>query len=157
MNMENTHYYHTEIEWKGEREGDLCGTPNLPIVAVDAPPEFKGHPGKWTPEHLFTASVNSCFMMTFLAIAEYSKLPIVSFRSTATAKLEKVQGSGYQFTEIVIKPTVVIASAQDLAKTPRILDKAKENCFVTNAIRTPIKLQPEIFHQQTQTSPCPLG
>ena len=79
------------------------------------------------------------------------------FRSTATAKLEKVQGAGYRFTEVVIKPTVVIASAQDLAKTPRILEKAKENCFVTNAIKIAIKLEPEIFHHQTQTSPCPLG
>ena len=157
MNTENTYCYQTEIEWRGEREGDLRGAPNLPVVAVDAPPEFKGRAGKWTPEHLFAASVNSCFMMTFLAIAEYSKLPIVSFRSTATAKLEKVQGAGYQFTEIVIKPTFVIASPQDLARTPRILEKAKENCFVTNAIKTPIKLEPEIFHQQTQTSPCPLG
>jgi organic hydroperoxide reductase OsmC/OhrA len=156
MNMENVYFYETEVEWKGEREGNLRG-PNLPVVAVDAPLEFKGHEGKWTPEHLFVASVNTCFMMTFLAIAEYSKLPLVSFRSTATGKLEKVQGAGYQLIEVVIKPSLVIASAQDLARTPRILEKAKENCFVTNAIKIAVKLQPEIFHHQTQTSPCPLG
>jgi organic hydroperoxide reductase OsmC/OhrA len=156
MNMENVYFYETEVEWKGEREGNLRG-PNLPVVAVDAPLEFKGHEGKWTPEHLFVASVNTCFMMTFLAITEYSKLPLVSFRSTATGKLEKVQGAGYQLIEVVIKPSLVIASAQDLARTPRILEKAKENCFVTNAIKIAVKLQPEIFHHQTQTSPCPLG
>jgi len=156
MNMENVYFYETEVEWKGEREGNLRG-PNLPVVAVDAPLEFKGHEGKWTPEHLFVASVNTCFMMTFLAIAEYSKLPLVRFRSTATGKLEKVQGAGYQLIEVVIKPSLVIASAQDLARTPRILEKAKENCFVTNAIKIAVKLQPEIFHHQTQTSPCPLG
>jgi organic hydroperoxide reductase OsmC/OhrA len=149
-------YYETEIEWTKEKEGQIKA-PTLPAVSVGAPPEFKGREGKWTPEHLFAASVNTCFMMTFLAIAEYSKLPIVSFRSTATAKLEKMQGAGYQFTEIVIKPTVVIASPQDLAKTPRILEKAKENCFVTNAIKTLVKLEPEIFHQQIPASPCPLG
>jgi organic hydroperoxide reductase OsmC/OhrA len=156
MGMQSVYYYETEVEWKGERGGDLRG-PSLPALSVDAPAEFKGHEGKWTPEHLFVASVNTCFMMTFLAIAEYSKLPLVSFRSTATAKLEKVQGAGYQFVEVVIKPSVVIAAAQDLARTPRILEKAKENCFVTNAIKTAIKLEPEIFHHQTPTSPCPLG
>jgi organic hydroperoxide reductase OsmC/OhrA len=156
MNMENVYFYETEVEWKGESEGQLRGT-NLPVIEVDAPPEFKGQEGRWTPEHLFVASVNTCLMMTFLAIAEYSKLPIVSFRSTATAKLEKVQGAGYQFVEVVIKPSVVIASAQDLGRMPRILAKAKENCFVTKAINIPVKLEPEIFHHQTQTSPCPLG
>lgn len=156
MSMQNVYFYETEVEWKGEREGNLRG-PNLPAVGVDAPPEFKGHEGKWTPEHLFVASVNTCFMMTFLAIAEYSKLPLVSFRSVTTAKLEKVSGAAYQFTEIVIKPIVVIAAQQDLGRMPRLLEKAKQNCFVTNAVKIAIKLEPEIFHQQTQTSPCPLG
>jgi len=156
MAMENVYFYETEVEWKGERGGNLQA-PTLPVIAIDAPPEFEGHEGKWTPEHLFVASVNSCFMMTFLALAQYSKLPIVSFRSTATAKLEKLQGSGYQFIEVVIKPIVVIASAQDLARTSRILAKAKDNCFVTNAIKIAVKLEPETFHRQTQTSPCPLG
>jgi organic hydroperoxide reductase OsmC/OhrA len=156
MSMQNVYFYETEVEWKGEKEGHLQGA-DLPPLVVDAPPEFKGHEGKWTPEHLFVASVNTCFMMTFLAIAEYSKLPLVSFRSVTTAKLEKVPSAGYQFTEIVIKPMVVIASQQDLGRTPRILEKAKENCFVTNAVKIAIKLEPEVFHQQTQTSPCPLG
>jgi peroxiredoxin-like protein len=156
MNMQTVYYYETEVEWKGEREGELQG-PNLPVVAVDAPPEFKGHDGKWTPEHLFVASVNTCFMTTFLAVAEYSKLPVISFRSTATGKLEKVQGAGYQFVEVVIKPSVVVASPQDLTRTSRILEKAKENCFVTNAIKSAVKLEPEIFHQQIPAYPCPLG
>ena len=41
MNMQTVYYYQTEVEWNGEREGDLQG-PNLPVVALDAPPEFKG-------------------------------------------------------------------------------------------------------------------
>jgi organic hydroperoxide reductase OsmC/OhrA len=96
-------------------------------------------------------------MLTFLAIAKNSKVPLVSFSSTAKGKLEKVAASNYQITEILVKPRVVIASANDLARMPRILEKAKENCFVSNSIKSAIKLEPEIFHHQTQTSPCPLG
>jgi len=81
----------------------------------------------------------------------------VSFRSTAKGKLEKVQGAGYQITEIVINPTVVLASADDLGRISRILEKAKENCFVSNSIKSAIKIEPEVYHHQTQTSPCPLG
>ena len=84
--MEDKYFYQTEVEWTGERHGDLRA-PVLPQLQVDAPPEFKGHHGVWTPEHLFVASVNSCFMTTFLAIAENSRLDIVSFKAAATGRL----------------------------------------------------------------------
>ena len=67
-------YYETEIEWTKEKEGQICGS-SLPAVTVGAPPEFKGREGVWSPEHLFVASLNTCFMLTFLAIAENSKVP----------------------------------------------------------------------------------
>lgn len=148
-------YYETELDWRRENEGQLRG-PGLPPLTVGAPPEFKGREGQWTPEHLFVASVNTCFMLTLLAIAGNSKLPLVSFSSTAKGKLEKAEGAVYYVTEIVIKPRIVTASAQDLGRMTRILEKAKENCLVTNSIKSRVKVEPEVFHSQTQTSPCPL-
>ncbi len=156
MSEPKVFYYETEIEWIKEKEGRIKG-PSLPAVSVGAPPEFKGREGQWTPEHLFVASINTCFMLTFLAIAENSELPLARLSSTAKGKLEKVPGSGYQITEIVLKPRVVIASVKDLERVPRILEKAKENCFVSNSIKSVIKLEPEVFHHQTPASPCPLG
>jgi peroxiredoxin-like protein len=147
-------YYETEIEWKGEKDGRLRGR-DLPPISVSAPPEFKGREGQWTPEHLLVASVNACFMLTFLATAEHSKLTPISFSSRAKGRLDKVEGAGYQITEIILKPTIVITSAHDLARMPRLLEKAKENCFVTNSIKSVVKIEPEIFCRETQTSPCP--
>jgi organic hydroperoxide reductase OsmC/OhrA len=149
-------FYETEIEWSTERAGIIHG-PNLPAIAFGAPPEFKGWEGQWSPEHLFVASLNSCYMLTFLAIAESSKISVVSFSAKAQGKLEKAPGSSYQITEIVVKPRVVVASADDLARLARILEKAKENCFVSNSIKATVKLEPEVFHQQSQTVRCPLG
>jgi organic hydroperoxide reductase OsmC/OhrA len=156
MSEPKVFYYETEIEWTKEKEGQIKG-PTPPTVSVGAPPEFKGREGIWSPEDLFVASLNTCFMLTFLAIAENSKVPLVSFSSAAKGKLERVPGSNYQITGIVVKPRVVIASANDLGRIPRILEKAKENCFVSNSIKSATKIEPEVFHHQTQTSPCPLG
>lgn len=138
-------YYETEVEWKKEKQGQITGA-SLPAVPVGAPPEFRGREGNWSPEHLFAASLNTCYMLTFLAVAENSKVPLVSFSSTAKGKLEKVAGSNYQVTEIVIKPRVVIASANDLERVPRILEKAKENCFISNSINSKITIEPELLH-----------
>lgn len=156
MSEPKSFYYETEVEWTKEREGQIKG-PTLPPVSAGAPPEFKGREGQWTPEHLFVASINTCFMLTLLAIAENSKLPLVSFSSSARGKLEKVSGAGYQITDVILKPTVVIASAGDLGRVPKMLDKAKETCFISNSVKSTVKLEPQIYHHQTPASQYPLG
>jgi peroxiredoxin-like protein len=150
------YFYQTEIDWQGDKNLKLTSG-KLPAIAAGAPPEFKGREGVWAPEHLFVAALNSCYMLTLLAIAEFSKIAMVSFSSSAKGKLEKIAGGTYQVTEIVVKPRVVLASANDLARMPRVFEKAKENCFVSNSIRSTIKIEPEVFHHQTQTTPCPLS
>jgi organic hydroperoxide reductase OsmC/OhrA len=111
---------------------------------VDAPPEFKGHDGVWTPEHLFVASVNSCFMTTFLAIAENSKLDIVSFKAAATGRLEKSDGRGFSMTEIKLHPKLVIRNAADFERANRILEKAEKHCLISNSIKSETRLEAEI-------------
>lgn len=150
------YFYEAEIEWIGGKDLRISSG-KLPAIAGGAPPEFKGREGVWAPEHLFVAAFNSCYLLTLLAIAEFSKITIGSCSSSAKGKLEKVAGNGYQITEIVVRPRLVIASANDLARMPRIFEKAKENCFISNSIKSAIKIEPEVFHHQTPVSPCPLG
>ena len=141
--MEDNYYYTTQVEWTGERHGDLSA-PVLPSLKVDAPPEFKGHEGVWTPEHLFVASVNSCFMTTFLAIAENSKLEFESFRADAKGKLEKIADKGFMMTEITLQPKLVIRNARDAERASRILEKAEKHCLISNSIKTETVLEPDI-------------
>ena len=141
--MENNYYYTTEVEWTGERHGDLSA-PVLPGLKVDAPPEFKGHAGVWTPEHLFVASVNSCFMTTFLAIAENSKLEFVSFSAGAKGKLEKLADQGFVMTEVTLQPKLVLNNPRDAERASRILGKAEKNCLISNSIKAKTRLEPRI-------------
>ncbi len=141
--MENQYSYTTEVEWTGERRGDLSA-PHLPDLEVDAPPEFKGHEGVWTPEHLFVAAVNSCFMTTFLAIAENSKLEFVSFSADAKGKLEKLEGQGFIMTKVVLRPKLLVSHARDVERAGRILEKAEKNCLISNSIKTETRLEPNI-------------
>jgi len=133
--------YETEVEWTEQRKGEL-EAPGLSPLQVASPPEFQGHEGMWTPEHYFVASVNSCLMTTFLAIAEMSKLELVSFDSKATGKLDKVEGVGYQMTEVVLRPKLIIRHSKDLERARRILEKAERNCLISNSIKAKVKLEP---------------
>ena len=144
--MENHYLYKTEVEWTGERHGELRA-PALPNLQVDAPPEFKGHEGVWTPEHLFVASVNSCFMTTFLAIAENSKLEFVKFLADAEGKLEKVEGQGLMITHITLRPQLVVKHSRDTERALRIFEKAEKHCLISNSIRTETSLVPQINYE----------
>lgn len=151
--MENQYFYSTEIEWIGERRGELSA-PELPDLVIDAPPEFNGQKGSWTPEHLFVASVNSCFMTTFLAIAENSHFDFVSFRAGAQGKLEKRAGQGFAITEITLRPRLVLREARHAERALRILQKAERNCLISNSMKTQITLEPEVTTTEDLTTPA---
>ena len=154
MTKEDGFYYPVEIKWTEGCSGEAMSD-GLPTVQVAAPPEFQGRGNTWTPEHLYVAAVNACFMTTLLAIARNSKLEIVSFSANAIGKLEKVEGSGFQITEVVLKPILVIRFAEDLERAKRVIDKAEKSCLIANSIKTVVKVEPEIYHKQNPVYPCP--
>jgi organic hydroperoxide reductase OsmC/OhrA len=137
------YFYHTEIEWAQARRGNLRA-PGLPALEVATPPEFKGHEGIWTPEHLFVASVNSCFVTTFLAVAELSGLEFTSFVCYARGRLEQEEGRGYHIAEIILWPKLIIRHERDAERAARLLEKADQRCLISNSIRTTVTLEPEI-------------
>ncbi len=141
--MTTARVYETEVVWVGERRTDVR-SPGAPQLAVSSPPEFHGHAGMWTPETLFVASVAACFVLTFLAIAQLSKFDIVNLRVKARGRLEKIEGAGYRFTEIVIKPVLEVRSPSERERAQRLLEKAERNCFISNSITAAVRLEPEI-------------
>jgi peroxiredoxin-like protein len=139
--MTEPYYYRTEVEWAGQKRGELYST-MLPTIHVATPPEFNGHAGAWTPEHLFVSALNSCFMTTFLAVAEMSKLEFESFRADAVGKLENVEGEGYMITEVIISPRLTLRHARDRDRAGKILEKAEKNCLVSKSVRSAVIIEP---------------
>jgi organic hydroperoxide reductase OsmC/OhrA len=87
-------------------------------------------------------------MTTFLAIAELSKLEFVSFACRSEGLLEKRESSGYQITEITLRPRLVIRHGSDTERAFRILDKAEGNCLVSKSIKSSVRIQPEVIHDE---------
>jgi organic hydroperoxide reductase OsmC/OhrA len=100
-------------------------------------------PGIWSPEHLLVASISSCLMTTFLAIADNSKLLFSHFSCRADGKLESVDGK-LMMSEVTLMPVVTLLQEQDRDRALRILQKAEANCLITNSVKAKIKLVPEI-------------
>lgn len=136
-----SHQYNVDLVWKNERKGEISSSELEQTIEVATPPEFpKGMPGIWSPEHLFTAAVSSCFMTTFLAIAENSNLEFKSLICPATGILEKVEGK-FLMTEIILKPVLTIVNEADKNKAERILQKSEKACLISNSITAKVRLE----------------
>lgn len=141
----DAHLYNVDLSWKSDRKGEISSPELTQIIEVATPPEFpKGMTGIWSPEHLFTAAVSSCFMTTFLAIAENSNLEFISLSCPAKGKLERVEGK-FVMSEVLLEPVVTIANEADREKAEKIIIKAEKACLISNSITSEIILKPNVI------------
>ncbi len=140
-----SHQYNVNLKWNTERVGEVSSPELTSKIEVATPPQFpKGVEGIWSPEHFFTAAVNSCFMTTFLAIAENSRLEFKEFSCNAVGVLEQVEGK-YLMTEVILNPTLVITKEEDKEKALRVLDKSEKACLISNSINSKVSLNPTVI------------
>ena len=143
--MDQPHLYRVALESEGAKGGTLRSPDALPPLPVASPPQFGGPPGVWSPEHLFVASVASCLMTTFRAIAEMSGLDIVEYTDSASGKLVKGDDRLYSITEVTLRPRVVIADPRQVGKAERLIEKAEKACLISRSVAAVIHLEPEVI------------
>jgi peroxiredoxin-like protein len=115
----------------------------LPVLLVAAPADFDGPGDAWSPEHMLLASVQACFLLTMRAIAGLSQLPFTSLESRITGTVDKKDGA-MRFTEIVIRPRLVVKAGTDRERAIKVMEKSERACLVSSSLATPIRLEPEV-------------
>jgi organic hydroperoxide reductase OsmC/OhrA len=140
---DDRHDYDTTVEWTHNRTGTLVA-PGRPPLHFGAPSEFGGTDDVWSPEHLCVAAVNACVMLTFVTIAQNSKLPFIAYTASATGTLEKADGRGLAITRVVVKPRITVGPDVDRTKVERVIKMAEKHCFISNSLSAVVRLEPEI-------------
>ncbi len=140
-----SHQYNVSLKWNEGRVGEVFSPELNSKIEVATPPQFpKGVEGVWSPEHFFTAAVNSCFMTTFLAIAENSRLEFKEFNCNAVGVLDQIEGK-YLMTGVVLNPILIITKEEDKEKALRVLDKSEKACLISNSITSKVSLNPTVI------------
>jgi organic hydroperoxide reductase OsmC/OhrA len=135
--------YKAKTTWSNARRGILSAEARHDIV-VGSPPEFKGKPDNWAPEELLVGALNTCTMLTFLALAEARDLRPVEYESEAEGQLENIEGN-FQITKVVIRPHVTVRNSAELEPAQMVMDSVKAQCFIANSIRAAVTLVPEFL------------
>ena len=136
-------HYDVQVRWNSEKRGTLTAK-DKPSLEVASPPEFKGHPGIWTPEDLLVSAVVSCTMTTFLSFAAKKGIELAGYQCGATGTLEMVEGK-FRFSKVVLRPRITVARAEDRDKALDVFHQAEASCLVANSLLTKVEGEPEIL------------
>lgn len=100
---------------------------------------------KYNPEELFVAAISSCHLLWYLHLCADARVIITSYRDFAWGKMcEGDYGGGGRFTEVILKPEVIISANSDPLQAEQLHHKAHEHCFIANSVNFPISCQPSI-------------
>jgi peroxiredoxin-like protein len=119
------------------------GADALPDIRIAPPVQYGGPGDAWTPEHLLLASVEACFLFTFRAVAKAARVTFEDLEVATDGTVDRQEGRT-KFTEIVLRPRVVIGSDVDPELVKRLLHKAERACLVTASLDTSVRLEPEL-------------
>lgn len=125
-----------------DRTHDLAFGGGSTIQASSAP-EFLGNAKLPNPEELFTASLSSCFMLTFLYLAAMKGLTIDAYQAEAIGTLGKNAEGKMAMTEVILKPNITFQGNHnpDPALLDELFKKAHDTCFISSSVKTKISVQ----------------
>jgi len=150
--MHDRHIYRTTLAWSGstapgydayDRAHEVSAPPAEAALALSGDPAFRGDPARLNPEQLLVAAASSCQLLSFLAIAARSGVDIRSYTDQAEGEMPE-DDLPVRITRIVLRPVILAGPGTPRERVQRIVEKAHEECYIANSLRTEIAIEPTI-------------
>jgi len=119
---------------------------NLEPLEIAPPVQFDGPGDQWSPEELFMASVSSCLVLSFRAIAKASKFEWLSITCESSGELKKVDKQT-KFTSLVSRAKLIVPLGTSVDVGEKLLHKAEQTCFISNSLSCESRIEYEIIQQ----------
>jgi organic hydroperoxide reductase OsmC/OhrA len=151
--MENLRYnFEINAVWSDDKTVKVSSPAFSDYVMTTIPPPFtNGISGYWSAEHLFLASLASCFAHTFQNIAQLSELPFESFSCNISGDAEKID-KVFAFHCVKLFPTLIIPLETYRSKAESVLEKTERNCIIANSVKTQIIIETKILVSELVSS-----
>ena len=116
-------------------------TPNIKITG-DSAPDWRGNELNSNPEQTLAASLSSCHMMTFLALAAKMNWPVLSYTDNAIATLGKNSKGLMSVTKLELNPLVTFSDKFRVNpdEMKKMQDRAHRYCFIANSLSKEVKV-----------------
>lgn len=126
--------YNREHEWRFK--GGV-------VVGASAAPQYRGSANCPDPEDAFVASLSSCHMLTFLAVAAKRGFVVDRYQDAAVGHLEKNAAGRLAITRVDLHPHIEFGGsrAPDAKSLQEMHDAAHRDCFIANSVSTEVRVQ----------------
>ena len=115
----------------------------LPPLEAAPPADYDGPGDAWSPEHLLLAAVQTCFLFTFRAVAQVSRLEFERVDVEARGTVDReVRRRALRKSFCVLQ--LILPVGADHMRAMEVLRKSERKCLVSASLSTPIRLEPEI-------------
>lgn len=96
------------------------------------------------PEEAFVASLSSCHMLWFLAIAAKRKFCVDRYADAAVGVMAKNPEGKMAMTVVTLRPEVILSGERlpTREQLDRLHLEAHEECFIANSVRTEVRCEP---------------
>ena len=143
------HSYELGLQWTGNRGTgtshyreyartyDLTA-PGKPALSGSADRAFRGDADRWNPEELLVAALSSCHMLSYLHQAAIAGVVVVDYLDEPRGQMT-TSGTGGAFTDVLLRPTVVVADAGMIEVAEGLHEPAHHDCFIANSVNFPVR------------------
>ena len=115
-------------------------------VEASAAPEYLGKAELVNPEEAFAASLSSCHLLTFLALAAFQKFTVERYEDEAVASVGKNAHGKMAVLQVTLNPKVTF-SGENLPTSDQLTalhHRAHNDCFISNSVLTEVIVKPVV-------------
>ena len=114
-------------------------------VRASANPAYLGSESCVDPEEAFVASLSSCHMLTFLAVAARKRYVVDGYRDQAVGVLDKDAAGRLAMTRVTLRPQVTFGgeTIPGPEEVRQLHERAHHACFIANSVKTDVAVEPQ--------------
>jgi organic hydroperoxide reductase OsmC/OhrA len=133
-----TTVHRARVRWDGGAGDARAHTIELAAQRLSAScaADFGGDAEKADPEEMFVASLSSCHMLWFLALARAEGVRVTAYEDEPEGTLD-----GTRFTRVVLRPRIAFDGELDDARLESLHHRAHERCFIANSVSCPVEVE----------------
>ena len=107
-------------------------------------PAPMSNPEAVDPEEAFVASLSSCHMLWFLAIAAKKKFCIDSYTDNAAGSMDKNDFGQFYISRIILRPKAIFSGDHlpTMQELTAMHDEAHKQCYIANSIKSEVICKP---------------
>lgn len=108
---------------------------DLSPIDCAIPAEFNGPGSGFSPEDLMMMAIMNCYIATFKVFAEHAKFSFSEIETSGVLEINRLSGGTVGVASAKID--VILKGVNDKEKAKTLLEEARKNCLMSNALKTP--------------------